>query len=61
MSKSVCSEILFLYMCAWIKPTGRATGGASTHHKIVSHATLKRFYNDTSDTPLEEVVNDFSE
>ena len=45
----------------WIKPTGRATGGASTRHKIVSHATLKRFYSDTLDTPLEEVVNDFSE
>ena len=45
----------------WIKPTGRATGGASTRHKIVSHATLKRFYNETLDTPLEEVVNDFSD
>ena len=45
----------------WIKPTGRSTGEASTRHKIVSYATLRRFYSDTLDTPLEEVVNDFSE
>ena len=36
----------------WIKPTGRATGGSSTRHKIVSHAMLG--------TPLDQVVNDFS-
>ena len=43
----------------WIKPTGRATGGSSTRHNIVSHATLKRFYNETLGTSLEQVVNDF--
>ena len=45
----------------WIKPTGRATSGSSTRHKIVSHSTLKRFYNYTLGTPLDEVVNDFSD
>ena len=43
----------------WVKPTGRSTGGSGTCHKIVTHAMLKRFFNDTLGTPLEEVVNDF--
>ena len=47
--------------CVWIKPTGRSTGGSSTRHKIVSHATLKRLYNDTLGSPLEDVVDDFSD
>ena len=38
---------------------GRAIGGASTRHKIVSHSTLKKLYIDTLSTPLEEVVNEF--
>ena len=42
----------------WIKHTGRATGGTNIRHKIMSHAMLKRFYNDT---PLDQVVNDFSD
>ena len=45
----------------WIKAAGQVTGGSSTWHKIVSHAMLKRFYNDTLDTPLDQVVNDFSD
>ena len=45
----------------WIKPTGRATGGSSTRHKLVCHATLKRFYNETLGTQLEQAVNDFSD
>ena len=45
----------------WVKPTGQSAGGSSTRHKIVTHAMLKRFFNDTLDTPLEEVVTDFSD
>ena len=45
----------------WIKPIGRATGGSYIRHKIVPHATLKKFYYDTLSTPLDEVVNDFSD
>ena len=41
--------------------TGRSAGGSSTRHKIVTHAVLKRFFSDTLGTPLEEVVNDFSD
>ena len=45
----------------WIKPTNRATGGSSTRHKILSHAPPGRVYNDTLGTPLDEVVNNFSD
>ena len=43
----------------WIKPTGWAPGVPSSRHKIVSQATLIRFYNDTLGTPLYQVVNVF--
>ena len=55
----VCEEGVNGVPYVWIKPTGRSTGGASTRHKIVSYVTLRRFYSDTLDTPLQEVVNDF--
>ena len=45
----------------WVKPTGRSAAGSSTRHKIVTHAVLKRFFSDTLGTPLEEVINDFSD
>ena len=45
----------------WIKPTGRATGDSTTRHKIVSHVTLKFFYDESLGTSIEQVVNDFSD
>ena len=45
----------------WIEPTGLATGGISTQHKIASRAMLNMFYTDTSGTPLDRVVNEFSD
>ena len=44
-----------------VKPTGLATGGTSTLHKITYRAMLNKLFTDTLNRSLDEVVSDWSD